>query len=167
MTLREIDQAIQDLIDELLDPETGALLDEDGMEFELLQMAREEKIKNTALYFRQLAGEAKVLADEITRLQKKKKVTENKMKGLKYLLDQTLRGQKFHHPLVDVSYRKSTYLDITNENAVIAFCQESGHLDCLKQKPIEISTSDITRLIKDGVEVPGAEIAERYNLGVK
>lgn len=163
MTLREIDQAILGLFD----PETGDLLDEDGIEFELLQMEREDKIKNTALYFRQLAGETKVLADEIAGLQKKKKVTENKMRWLKYLLNEALQGQKFHHPLVDVSYRKSTYLDITNENAVIAFCQESGHLDCLKQKPIEISTSDITRLIKEGVEVPGAEIAERYNLGVK
>lgn len=163
MTLREIDQAILGLFD----PETGDLLDEDGIEFELLQMEREDKIKNTALYFRQLAGEAKVLADEIAGLQKKKKVTENKMRWLKYLLNEALQGQKFHHPLVDVSYRKSTYLDITNENAVIAFCQESGYLDCLKQKPIEISTSDITRLIKEGVDVPGAEIAERYNLGVK
>lgn len=163
MTLREIDQAILGLFD----PETGDLLDEDGIEFELLQMEREDKIKNTALYFRQLAGETKVLADEIAGLQKKKKVTENKMRWLKYLLNEALQGQKFHHPLVDVTYRKSTYLDITNENAVIAFCQESGHLDCLKQKPIEISTSDITRLIKEGVEVPGAEIAERYNLGVK
>ena len=163
MTLREIDQAILGLFD----PETGDLLDEDGIEFELLQMEREDKIKNTALYFRQLAGETKVLADEIAGLQKKKKVTENKMRWLKYLLNEALQGQKFHHPLVDVTYRKSTYLDITNENAVIAFCRESGHLDCLKQKPIEISTSDITRLIKEGVEVPGAEIAERYNLGVK
>lgn len=163
MTLREIDQAILGLFD----PETGDLLDEDGIEFELLQMEREDKIKNTALYFRQLAGETKVLADEIAGLQKKKKVTENKMRWLKYLLNEALQGQKFHHPLVDVTYRKSTYLDITNENAVIAFCQEAGHLDCLKQKPIEISTSDITRLIKEGVEVPGAEIAERYNLGVK
>lgn len=163
MTLREIDQAILGLFD----PETGDLLDEDGIEFELLQMEREDKIKNTALYFRQLAGETKVLADEIAGLQKKKKVTENKMRWLKYLLNEALQGQKFHHPLVDVSYRKSTYLDITNENAVIAFCQESGYLDCLKQKPIEISTSDITRLIKEGVDVPGAEIAERYNLGVK
>ena len=163
MTLREIDQAILGLFD----PETGDLLDEDGIEFELLQMEREDKIKNTALYFRQLAGETKVLADEIAGLLKKKKVTENKMRWLKYLLNEALQGQKFHHPLVDVTYRKSTYLDITNENAVIAFCRESGHLDCLKQKPIEISTSDITRLIKEGVEVPGAEIAERYNLGVK
>lgn len=163
MTLREIDQAILGLFD----PETGDLLDEGGVEFELLQMEREDKIKNMALYFRQLAGETKVLADEIAGLQKKKKVTENKMRWLKYLLNEALQGQKFHHPLVDVTYRKSTYLDITNENAVIAFCQESGHLDCLKQKPIEISTSDITRLIKEGVEVPGAEIAERYNLGVK
>lgn len=163
MTLREIDQAILGLFD----PETGDLLDEDGIEFELLQMEREDKIKNTALYFRQLAGETRVLADEIAGLQKKKKVTENKMRWLKYLLNEALQGQKFHHPLVDVSYRKSTYLDITNENAVIAFCREFGHLDCLKQKPIEISTSDITRLIKEGVEVPGAEIAERYNLGVK
>lgn len=163
MTLREIDQAILGLFD----PETGDLLDEDGIEFELLQMEREDKIKNTALYFRQLAGETKVLADEIAGLQKKKKVTENKMRWLKYLLNEALQGQKFHHPLVDVSYRKSTYLDITNENAIIAFCQESGYLDCLKQKPIEISTSDITRLIKEGVDVPGAEIAERYNLGVK
>lgn len=163
MTLREIDQAIL----ELFDPETGDLFDEDGMEFELLQMALEEKIKNTALYFRQLAGEAKVLADEIAGLQKKKKVTENKMKWLKYLLDQALQGQKFHHPLVDVTYRKSTYLDIKDESAVIEYCQKSGYVDCLKQKPVEISATDVTRLIKEGVEVPGAEIAERYNLGVK
>ena len=37
MTLREIDQAILDLFD----PETGDLLDDDGIQFEMLQMARE------------------------------------------------------------------------------------------------------------------------------
>lgn len=163
MTLREIDQAIIDLFD----PETGDLLDDAGMEFELLRMERDEKIKNTALYFRQLTGEAKVLKEEIDTLQKKKKVAENKQKWLKYLLDQALAGQKFHHPLVEVSYRKSSFLDIKDEGAVIEYCQRYGYADCLKQRPIEVSVSDVTRLIKEGVEIPGAEIAERYNLGVK
>lgn len=162
MTLREIDQAILDLFD----PETGDLLD-DGVEFELLQMAREDKVKNTALYFRQLTAESKVLSEEISTLQKKRKVTENKLKWLKFLLDQALQGQKFHHPLVSVGYRKSTYLDIQNKEAVVEYCRTSGHADCLYYPEVEISSKDITRLIKEGENVPGAILAERYNLGVK
>ena len=163
MTLREIDQAIQDLFD----PETGDLLDDDGIQFEMLQMAREEKIKNTALYFRQLTAESKILSEEISTLRKKRKVTENKLSWIKFLLDQALQGQKFNHPLVSVGYRKSTYLDIQDKEAVIDYCIRAGHSDCLYSPGVEISSKDITRLIKDGEEIPGAVLAERYNLGVK
>lgn len=164
MTLREIDSAIMELFDE----ETGNLLEGSEDAFGKLQIERNEKIKNTALYFKNLAAEAETIAAEIKRLQDRKTVTENKARGLKFLLDQALQGQSFHDPLVDVRYKKNPpRVEVRDEAAVLQWCKESGNLDCIKLRPAEISKNDIKRLLRDGVNVPGVELVSDYSLGVK
>lgn len=164
MTLREIDIAIMELFDE----ETGNLLEGSEDAFGQLQIERNEKIKNTALYFKNLTAEAEVISWELKRLQNRKKVLENKARGLNFLLERALQGQNFHDPLVDVRYKKNPpRVEVMDEAAVIQWCKESGNHDCIKFKPPEISKGDIKRLLKNGVDVPGVELVSDYRLGVE
>lgn len=59
MTLYEIDQAIQGLVD----PETGELMDYEA--FAALQMDRDAKIENMALWYKDLMADAKAMLDLI------------------------------------------------------------------------------------------------------
>ena len=62
MTLYEIDQRIT----ELVDPETGELLDFDA--FQALQMDRQEKIENAVLWYKDLIAPAKASKEEVENL---------------------------------------------------------------------------------------------------
>ena len=63
MTIYEIDSRIA----ELLDPDTGELLDYEA--FAALQMEREAKIENMALWYKDLSAEAKAIRDEEKALE--------------------------------------------------------------------------------------------------
>jgi len=164
MTLREIDASIMELFDE----ETGNLLEGAEDAYSQLQVERNEKIRNTALYYKNVQAELDVIAWEQKRLQARKKGLENKSRGLYYLLGQALQGQNFHDPLVDVRYKKNPpRVEVHDEAAVIEWCRESGNLDCIKFSQPEISKGDIKRLLRSGVDVPGVELVSEIRMGVE
>ena len=77
MTLYEIDQAIQGLVD----PETGELMDYEA--FAALQMDRDAKIENMALWYKDLMADAKAIKEEADTLNERRKALENKAERLK------------------------------------------------------------------------------------
>lgn len=161
MTIYDIDQAILDLVD----PETGEISDPEA--FDDLNMSREEKIKNTALYFKDVTATAKAISQEIATLTERKRLAENKAAHLKKLLEYALHGETFSSPEVEVRYRKSTALDLQDEAAAIDWLKESGYHDCLRVPVVTVSKSDVTALLKEGVQIPGAALVERTNMGVR
>ena len=86
MKLYEIDSALEALVD----PETGELLDYE--QFSRLQMEREAKIENTALYVKNLEAEAKAIKEEEARLSERRKAMENKAKRLREYIGFALDG---------------------------------------------------------------------------
>ena len=80
MTLYEIDQAIQGLVD----PETGELMDYEA--FAALQMDRDAKIENMALWYKDLMADAKAIKEEADTLNERRKALENKAERLKSYL---------------------------------------------------------------------------------
>lgn len=77
MTIYEIDARMAGLID----PETGELLDYEA--FASLQMEREAKIENMALWYKDLTAEAKAIREEEKALAERRKSAENKAERLK------------------------------------------------------------------------------------
>ena len=100
MNLYEIDQAMQALVD----PETGELMDYEA--FSELQMDRDSKIENMALWIKNLTAEAKAIKEEMDNLQKRRKTAENRAEGLKRYLFEALDGEKFQTARCSISYRK-------------------------------------------------------------
>lgn len=163
MTIYEIDNRIA----ELVDPETGELLDYDA--FASLQMERDTKIENMALWYKDLTAEAKAIREEEKALAERRKSAENKAERLKAYLDEALAGQSYKSARVSVSYRKSMALDIADEDVatVIKELETCGLDSCLMYQAPKISKTELTKALKAGAVVPGAELVERVNIQIR
>lgn len=161
MTIYEIDSAIMDLID----PETGEILDEEA--FSALHMAREKKIENLALYIKNLSAEARAIQDEIATLTERRDKVKKKAQSLEAYLARVLDGMKFRTARCVVSWRKSNALVVDDDLSVVGWALENGYDACVIQHKPTVSKKAVTELIKAGVDVPHARIVENMNMGVK
>ena len=161
MPLYEIDHSIKALVD----PETGELLDYEA--FARLQMEREAKLENIALWIKDLRAKAEEIKAEKKKLEDRQRAAENKAKRLTEYLALALNGQKFETARVEVSYRKSAAVEVSDQGAAIDWLSVNGYDDRLQYAAPTISKTDLKDLIQSGVAVPGAEIVERQNLQIR
>ena len=160
--LYEIDADIMNCVD----TETGEILDIDRLE--ALNMERDNKIEGVALYVKQLQAEADAIKAEEKALAQRRKSKENLLTGYADWLKNVLSGQSFETAKVALGFRKSTACEVTGcELDLIEFLEKSGYDDCVKYGSPEIIKSKITKLLKDGVEIPGAVLVEKSNLQIK
>lgn len=158
MNIYEIDNAMMSLIDE----ETGEIKDYEA--FEELQMQREEKIENTALWYKNLVAESKAIREEEKALAERRKSLENKAESLKNFVNRTLNGNKFSTSKVAISYRKSTAVEVDDEFIDYAMKNNS---DLLTYKQPEPNKAVIKEMLQGGFDIPHAELVERNNMSIK
>ena len=161
MTIYEIDNRIAGLVD----PETGELLDYEA--FAELQMEREAKTENMALWYKDLTAEAKAIREEEKALAERRKSAENKAERLKGYLDEALAGESYKSAKVAVGYRRSKAVELADESAVINELESSGRGDCIYYTAPRVNKVALARLLKDGGAVPGAELVERSNIQIR
>lgn len=164
MTIYEINQQLEDFIQENTDEETGELLNLEA--FLDLQMERDTKIENTALQHKKLTAFANAIKAEIEKLTVRKKRIEKQADNILKLLDYALAGKSFATPKCEVKYRKSKALEIESEEQFISWAKQNRD-DLLRYKEPEIAKSEVTRAIKSGEEIPGAQLVTRNNIGVE
>ena len=160
MKLYEIDQRIAELVDK----ETGELLDYEA--FEQLQMEREGKIESMACWYKELTATAKAIRDEETALAERRRVIENKAGSLKEYLCRILNGEKFQSAKCAVSFRKSTSVAVDDYNACLAWVVENA-AKCIRYKEPELDKTEIGKLLKAGDTIPGVSLAEKTSVSVK
>ena len=158
MNIYEIDNAMFSLIDE----ETGEIKDYEA--FEEMQMIPEEKIENTALWYKNLVAESKAIREEEKALAERRKSLENKAEQLKDYVNQALQGNKFSTSKVAISYRKSTAVEVDDE--FIDYAMKNNDRLLTFKKP-EANKTVIKDMLKDGVEIPHATLIERNNMSIK
>lgn len=158
MNIYEIDNAMFSLIDE----ETGEIKDYEA--FEELQMQREEKIENTALWYKNLVAESKAIREEEKALAERRKSLENKAESLKNFVNRTLNGNKFSTSKVAISYRKSTAVEVDDE--FIDYAMKNNN-DLLTYKQPEPNKTVIKEMLQGGFDIPHAELVERNNMSIK
>lgn len=161
MTIYDIDQRIT----ELVDPETGELLDFDA--FDELRMERDGKIEGMALWAKELAATAAAIETEMDKLDERKKAVERRCKSLKRYLSEILQGEKFSTPRCAVSFRRSASVQVDDSEALIRWLEQNGWDDCVNYKAPEVSKSGVGRLIKSGASVPFAHIETKQSVVVK
>lgn len=163
MTLYQIDTALHEIIERSIDPETGELTI-DPSELEALQMAREDKLENIALYYKNLIAEANAVKAEADALTDRRRVLERKAERMKTILTTGLAGEKFSTPRVSISFRKTSTLEIDLDK----FMPFAGaYPKYLRMKDPEPDKVAIKEAIKQGGTIPGAQIVEKRSVIVK
>lgn len=153
MNLYEIDSAIMDCVD----VETGEIFDE--AKFEELKLTRDAKIENVCLWIKNLKAEAEALKQEKDAFAQRQKATENKMESLKRYISGYLEGTPFNSAKVQVSFRKSEALEIS-EGAVIPD-------EFLRFKEPEVNKTELKKALKQGQHFDGVSIVENQNIQIK
>lgn len=160
MTLYEIAQEMATLID----PETGEIRDFEA--FEELQMAREEKIDNTAKWIIDLEAEAKMVKERADELTKRAQSAKKKAERLREFLQEYLQGEKRKTADYTIGYRRTEAVEITDEDRAVAWLMEHRD-DALTYQAPKISKTAVKELLKAGEEVPGAELVERQSMSIR
>ena len=162
MSIYTIDRALL----ELVDPETGEIQDWEA--YEALQMDRERKIENTCLWFKNTMAEAAAIKAEEEALKKRRQVLENRAERLKQYMEYALAGQSFQTPKCSITWRKNPpKVELTEPALAIAWAMTHGRKDLVIERAPDISKEGLKQLLKDGEEIPGAELIYNMSMGVK
>jgi len=153
MRIYEIDQAILDL----MDSETGEVLDVERLES--LQIERDAKIENLALWYKQLIAEYEAIRFEFDRLQERMSKKGRKADSLARYLAQILDGKKFERPRVSIGWRTAESVNILDEAAI-----DSRYIEVTETRRID--RIGIRKAIKSGFPVPGAEITKTRHIQI-
>ena len=141
-----------------IDLETGEITDFD--KFEALQMERNEKLENIALWVKNLLSEAEALKAEEKAFAEREKKARNKAESLKRYLDSALNGQKFNTTKVAISYRKSTSVDVLDVEKLPEAYRKTV-------TTVSADKTAISAALKAGELVDGATLVEKNNLSIK
>lgn len=161
MNLYEIDEQILNCISKITDADTGEVIGEQA-DFDMLnelQIERDTKIEQIALWVKELNAEAVAIKTEKDRLSARETSKKNKAESLKKYLMSVLDGSKFETAKCSVSFRKSDVLQI-DEGATIPE-------EYFKHKAPEIDKAGLKKAIKNGLELDGVSIVDKQNIQIK
>lgn len=153
MKLYEIDEAILACIDQ----ETGEIID--GDKLDALQIERETKLENVALWIKDLKAEAEALKAEKQAFAERQKAAETKAESLKKWLADALAGSPFKTTRVAVSFRKTKSVQVSEIDKL--------DLEFLKYSEPTPDKTAIKKAIEAGQEVSGAFLVEGTSMTVK
>lgn len=142
-----------------VDEETGEILNAE--ELDALEMERDEKIENIALWIKNLSAEVDAYKKEKESFQKKQKTAEAKIERLRNYLDFALAGSKFKTDRVQISYRKSESVILSNN-----FIDDCDLRFLIPQEP-KVDKLAVKKALKDGEKIAGAMLQEKQNIQIK
>ena len=160
--LYEINRDIENF-DFDIDEETGEVLNAD--ELDALQMERDTKIENIALYIKNLTALAADIKTEKDNLAERLKSTERKADSLKRYLASALNGEKFETARCKVSYRKSKKVILAGE--FDDWAKENAPELMTVKTTYTPSLTAVKEAMLDGKEVKYATLIENTNLILK
>jgi len=154
--LYELNTAIENF-EFQIDEETGEILN--VAELDELEIQRDEKLENVALYYKNIASDIEQFKAEENKLAERREQEEKKADVLKKFLSEQLNGEKFKTIRVEISFRKSERVDIIDSSNI-----PSEYMVVKDPTP---DKTKIKKAIKDGVDITGAEISSHSNIQIK
>lgn len=158
MNLYKIDHAIIDCVD----METGEILDVEALN--TLEMERDKKVENIALWIKNLLSDAEQIRAEREALKAREDAAKNKAESLKKYLTSYLNGTKFETPKVKVSFRKSESVDVTDISKIMNLDDADSYL---RYKEPEPDKTAIKQAIKSGINIPGCSLVQKQSISIK
>lgn len=160
-TLYEINQNILNCITTeegmTVNTETGEVIDVAALE--ALELERSEKIRNIALWIKNLKSDAVALDAEEKAFKARKDSAKRKAEQLSSYLASVLNGEKVTGTDFAISWRKSTAVNVLDEKNIPP--------TFLIPQPPKVDKTGISKALKNGESVTGAELVERQNMTIK
>lgn len=151
-------------LEKLIDPETGEITDIET--FNKLLERFENGKEWLALMHKNYSAEAEAIDNEINNLTVRKRVAKNKAQHMKDYLDYLCNGNGFSTPKVQVSYRKSTSVEV-DDNFVSTAIGNEDLEQYLRFKDPEVDKTALKNAIKSGFEFEHARLIENKNIQIK
>ena len=155
-TLYELNQKFNEFEFEI-DEEIGEILNAE--ELDKIELERNEKLENIGLWIKNLESDAEAYKREKDSFAEKERLAKNKVESLKKYLNFVLNGDTFKSDRVNITYRKSTALNVIDEYVI-------PKKYFVKQAP-KLDKKAVKDAIKSGKKVKGAEIIEKENIQIK
>lgn len=163
MNLFEIESEIKKILEGMeVNEDTGEVTGIEGLEE--LQLAKEEKIRNTALYYLNLISDANELAEQEKKFRERKQSVQKKAERIKEYLSAALNGEGYRCTECAVKFSRSKRVEVTPD--FIRWAKENAD-EYLTYKEPEPNKTAIKAAIECGKEIPGAKIAEYNNISIK
>lgn len=157
---------VDDKLLSFIDPETGEVNVE---EYEAYMKDREDRIENLGLWIKNLDSFASQLKQEEANLKARREAIERKRENLATLLQATLDGEKYQSSKLDISYRKSSAVDVPNEQVFIEWARNNKRDDLLNYPAPKPSKTDIKEYLKlhpEDESIP-AKVVNKVTMYVK
>jgi hypothetical protein len=122
----------------------------------------EKKALNIACFVKNLETEAEAIKLEIDRLTERKRRALKKAESLESYLESVLDGKKFKDARVEISWRKSTSVSVTD--AIEDFAKIYADLVRVKYEPDKTA---IKKRLEQGDKILGAEIVTKQGIQIK
>ena len=155
-SLYELNAALNNFVWEI-DEETGEILN--ALDLDAIELARDTKIEQLGLWIKNLNAEAEALKKEKEAFCAREKAAKNKAESIKQYLTWALNGENYKSTRVAMTWRKSTAVEVTDAARI-----PKAYL--IAQEP-KVDKQQIKADLKQGYNVPGAELVERNNLMIK
>ena len=141
-----------------VDTETGEILD--IARFDDLQMEYETKIENIALWIKTLNADAEAYKNEKNAFAEREKKARSKAESLKNYLATSLNGSKFNTTRVAINWRKSTSVEVINQEAI-----PEAYLRTVTT--VTPDKTEIAKALKAGEVIEGVALKETNSIQVK
>lgn len=169
MKLYEVNNAIEGIFEQLVDPETGEFLPDECLMEQLsaLQMERSRILEYLAKLVLNTKSQVASLKEEEQRLRERRQGYDRKIERLMAILDRECAGEKTDCGVATVCYRKTTRVDVADSEAAFSWLSENGHSNCYRIPAPEISKTEVKRLLTAGTEVPGITLTQDYSCSLR
>ena len=168
MNLYEINQELERLIEEAIDPETGEIKAEYEEAFDKLNMTKADKLEGYAMVIKNKTTFRKAIEVERKLLQAREKALSTSIDYLKFKLKNGLEGEKIKTAKVSVYYSSRKSLEV-DENFDPADYYENGNADNLIERQVgySIPKTKIAEKIEKGVSVAWAKLVTKTAIVVR
>ena len=153
-TLYEINRDIMSCID----LESGEIID--YQKLEKLQLDKQTKMENIALWIKNIRSDIKAYEDEEKAFKNKKDAARRQLDSLESLLGAELAGEKFKTAKVSVYYTKRTAVEVSD----LA-------VEALPKKYLRVSISpakqELKKALENGEVIEGCQLVESTSMVIR
>jgi len=163
MKLYEVNAAIEEIFEQMVDQETGEILsDPESLMAQLdsLQMERQRILEYLAKLVLNTRAEAAALKEEEARLKKRRDRLGKKEEQIMAILDRECGGEKTDLGIATLSYRRTSRVEVSDAEKAVCWLKRNKHTDCYRIPAPEVAKTEVKKLINQGTKVPGCAVVE-------